>query len=84
MAADTDGDGKISLAEWAAFRAKRQSAGDPTKSFARIDSNKDGFLDRAELDAFAAKRFARLDKNNDGRLSADERPGHKTVPATGQ
>ncbi|MBZ9671274.1 acid-shock protein [Mesorhizobium sp. B2-1-8] len=80
MAADTDGDGKISLLEWEAFQAKRNVKGDPAKSFARIDSNHDGLIDRAELDAFFAKRFARLDKNGDGMLTADEMPGHKSAP----
>ncbi|RVD47949.1 acid-shock protein, partial [Mesorhizobium sp. M2D.F.Ca.ET.140.01.1.1] len=32
MAADTDGDGKISLLEWEAFQAKRKVKGDPAKS----------------------------------------------------
>ncbi|WP_246680393.1 acid-shock protein [Mesorhizobium sp. B2-4-13] len=80
MAADTDGDGKISLLEWEAFQAKRNVKGDPAKSFARIDSNHDGFIDRAELDALFAKRFARLDKNGDGILTGDEMPGHKSAP----
>ncbi|MEI9426655.1 EF-hand domain-containing protein [Mesorhizobium sp. Cs1299R1N3] len=80
MAADTDGDGKISLLEWQAFQAKRNVRRAPAKSFARIDSNHDGFIDRAELDAFFAKRFARLDKNGDGILTADERPSHKSAP----
>jgi Ca2+-binding EF-hand superfamily protein len=80
MAADTDGDGKISLLEWEAFQAKRNVKGDAAKSFERIDSNHDGFVDGAELDAFFAKRFARLDKNGDGVLTADEMPGHKSAP----
>ncbi|MBZ9754847.1 acid-shock protein [Mesorhizobium sp. ESP6-5] len=80
MAADTDGDGKISLLEWEAFQAKRNVKGDPAKSFARIDSNHDGFIDRAELDALFAKRFARLDKNGDGILTGDEMLGHKSAP----
>ncbi|TRC83702.1 acid-shock protein [Mesorhizobium sp. WSM4310] len=80
MAADTDGDGKISLLEWEAFQAKRNIKGDAAKSFARIDSNHDSFIDRAELDAFFAKRFAKLDKNGDGVLTADEMPGHKSAP----
>ncbi|TPK70006.1 EF-hand domain-containing protein [Mesorhizobium sp. B2-4-15] len=84
MAADTDGDGKISLLEWEAFQAKRNAKGDPAKSFARIDSNHDGFIDRAELDAFFAKRFAKLDKNGDGVLAADEMPGHKSAPKAEQ
>ncbi|TJV45462.1 MAG: acid-shock protein [Mesorhizobium sp.] len=80
MAADTDGDGKISLSEWETFQAKHNGKADPAKSFARVDSNHDGFIDRAELDAFFAKRFAKLDKNGDGVLTADERPGHKSAP----
>ncbi|MDG4884539.1 EF-hand domain-containing protein [Mesorhizobium sp. WSM4884] len=80
MAADTDGDGKVSLAEWTAFQEKRKAKGDPAKAFARMDTNKDGFVDKSELDAFLAKRFARIDKNGDGVLGADERPGHKTAP----
>ncbi|TJU98309.1 MAG: acid-shock protein, partial [Mesorhizobium sp.] len=80
MAADTDGDGKISLSEWQAFQAKHNGKADPAKSFARVDSNHDGFIDRAELDALFAKRFAKLDKNGDGVLTADERPGHKSAP----
>jgi hypothetical protein len=79
MAADTDGDGKISLLEWEAFQAKRGVKGDAAKSFARIDSNHDGFIDRAELDAFFAKRFAKLDKNGDGVLTPDEMPSHKSA-----
>jgi Ca2+-binding EF-hand superfamily protein len=78
--ADTDNDGKVSLAEWTAFQTGRKAKGDPAKSFARMDANKDGFVDKGELDAFLAKRFARLDKNGDGVLGADERPGHKSAP----
>ena len=80
MQADTDNDGKVSLAEWTAFQTARKAKGDPAKSFARMDTNKDGFVDKGELDAFLAKRFAKLDKNGDGVLGADERPGHKTAP----
>ena len=80
MRADTDNDGKVSLAEWTAFQTARKAKGDPAKSFARMDTNKDGFVDKAELDAFLAKRFAKLDKNGDGVLSGDERPGHKSAP----
>ncbi|AZO20158.1 acid-shock protein [Mesorhizobium sp. M1E.F.Ca.ET.045.02.1.1] len=80
MAADTDGDGKVGLAEWTAFQTQRKARGDPAKAFARMDANKDEFVDKSELDAFLAKRFARLDKNADGVLGADETPGHKTAP----
>ncbi|MBP0579755.1 acid-shock protein [Labrys sp. LIt4] len=94
MKADTDGDGKISLAEWSAFQAKRNAKtdsaktdsvkADPAKTFARLDANKDGFLDKGELDAFFAKRFARLDANKDGALARDERPGHKSAAKPAQ
>ncbi|MCW1382316.1 EF-hand domain-containing protein [Novosphingobium sp. KCTC 2891] len=40
--ADTDHDGKLTLAEWMAFANAR---------FTRIDVNGDGFIDRAEWDA---------------------------------
>ncbi|RRH98808.1 acid-shock protein [Mesorhizobium tamadayense] len=80
MRADTEGDGKVSLAEWTALQTQRKAKGDPARSFARMDANKDGFVDKSELDPFLAKRFARLDKNGDGVLGADERPGHKTAP----
>ncbi|CDX50679.1 Acid shock protein [Mesorhizobium plurifarium] len=80
MRADTDNDGKVSPAEWTAFQTARKAKGDPAKSFARMDANKDGFVDKGELDALLAKRFARLDKNGDGVLGADERPGHKSAP----
>jgi EF hand len=80
MRADTDNDGKVSLAEWTAFQTARKAKGDPAKSFARMDADKDGFVDKGELDAFLAKRFTRLDRNGDGVLGADERPGHKSAP----
>ncbi|MDX8468819.1 acid-shock protein [Mesorhizobium sp. VK23B] len=80
MRADTDGDGKVSLAEWTTFQTERKAKGDPATAFARMDANKDGFVDKSELDAFLAERFARLDTNGDGVLGADERPGHKTAP----
>jgi Ca2+-binding EF-hand superfamily protein len=41
--------------------------------FARLDTNKDGYLDASELTAMAAQRFARMDANHDGMLTPDER-----------
>lgn len=79
MAADTDGDAKVSLSEWTTLLAKRGGKADPAKSFARIDSNHDNFIDHTEFDAFFAKRFARLDINADGVLAVDERAGHKNA-----
>jgi hypothetical protein len=71
MAADTDGDGRVSRAEFVA--AAKVGKGDPAKRFARIDRNGDGMLDKAEIDAMLAKRFARLDSDGDGVLSPAER-----------
>jgi Ca2+-binding EF-hand superfamily protein len=41
--------------------------------FAKLDTNKDGVLTAAELEADAATRFTTLDANKDGKLTPDER-----------
>ncbi|MGQ0547329.1 MAG: hypothetical protein ACT4P3_18680 [Betaproteobacteria bacterium] len=45
-----------------------------TKSFAELDTNKDGSVSRAEVAAHAelAAKFKDADKNNDGKLSRSE------------
>jgi Ca2+-binding EF-hand superfamily protein len=68
---DTNGDGKVSLAE---LTASRESW------LTQVDTNKDGVATQAEIEAsFAARRqehaqkmFAREDANKDGRLTRDE------------
>ena len=42
-------------------------------AFAKADSNKDGKLSLAEVQAAQAERFAKLDANKDGVVTADER-----------
>lgn len=42
------------------------------KTFARLDRNKDGKLDRDEFAASELRYFARLDRNNDGVILRDE------------
>lgn len=71
LAADTDGDGKVSRAEYlaAAIRGK----GDPARRFARLDRNGDGTVDRQEIASMLARRFARSDTDHDGVLSPTER-----------
>ena len=78
---DTNGDGSISAAEFAAAealvaRARLQA------EFNKLDTNKDGQLSQAEFLAAAPpasalvpgveKMIATLDKNKDGKLSPDE------------
>jgi hypothetical protein len=46
---------------------------DPSRMFKMLDSNGDGFLDAAEIDAMSARRFARMDANGDGKVTAEER-----------
>lgn len=89
MAADTNGDGRISLAEWtAAMNARRAGGGghdhggsgsgfDPSRMFDRMDANHDGMLDKSEIDAAAAERFRRMDTNGDGVITPDERAAQR-------
>lgn len=41
-------------------------------AFDRIDTNKDGFIDRAEMQTARATLFDRLDTNKDGQLTPEE------------
>ena len=40
--------------------------------FDQMDTNSDGFIDAAEIQALQDARFAKADKNGDGALDADE------------
>lgn len=71
MAADTDGDGKVSKAEFAG-QAKGGRM-DPSRLFDRMDMNHDGFLDKSEIRTALTRRFERVDANHDGVLTPDER-----------
>ena len=86
LQADTDHDGRVSLAEWSAYQAQRSSGGqegegrrhgggfgDPTRQFQMMDVNRDGYVTAAEIDTASAERFARMDANHDGVLTPDER-----------
>lgn len=75
MRADTDHDGRISLAEWTAWRQTHPGS-NPARAarrFHRLDANSDGFLTADEINAMLARRFARLDGNHDGVVSPEER-----------
>ena len=69
-AADTDKDGRISRAEALAAHAK---AGD---RFEQMDFNKDGYIDRADMQARVAQRrgecFGKADTDRNGQLSRAE------------
>ncbi len=77
MKADTDHDGRISLAEWTAWQEAHPGPngvhGDPARMFARLDLNHDGYITPDEIDAMAARRFARADANHDGVVTPEER-----------
>lgn len=75
MQADTDGDGRVSKAEWIARRQSAATApkGDPARMFHRIDTDGDGALDHGEVDGLLARRFTRMDADHDGELTAAER-----------
>lgn len=73
MRADTDGDGRISRDEWMAYAASRPKKGIPERQFARLDANRDGFLDKGEVDTMLTRQFAKRDTSGDGVLTADER-----------
>jgi len=77
LSADTDGDGKVSKAE---FLASRNSGkGDPARRFGRLDRNADGWLDKQEITSVMARRFSRLDTNGDGVVTPAERAAAKTT-----
>ncbi|WP_010188387.1 EF-hand domain-containing protein [Sphingomonas sp. PAMC 26605] len=82
LAADNDGDGRVSRAEFVA--AAKAGKGDPAKRFARLDRNSDGTLDRAEIDAMLARRFKRMDTNGDGVISPQERVAAHAGKDTGK
>lgn len=71
MAADSDGDGRISLAEYEA--AAKPGHGDAAKRFAKFDLNHDGYLEKTEIDAMLARRFRHLDRDGNGILTPAER-----------
>lgn len=81
LAADTDGDGKVSRAEMSAMA---QGGRDPARMFDRADRNGDGYLDAAEIRAALTQRFQRMDRDGNGILTPDERMAGRTRPGAGR
>lgn len=77
MAADSDGDGKVSRAEMSAMA---QGARDPSRMFDRMDRNGDGYLDAAEIRAMLTRRFQRMDSDGNGILTPEERMAGRARP----
>ncbi|WP_068090315.1 EF-hand domain-containing protein [Novosphingobium rosa] len=80
MAADTDGDGRVSKAEMMAAASGGkggEARGNPERRFDRMDTNHDGYLDKDEIRAALTQRFQRMDRNGDGVLTPDERVGQR-------
>ncbi len=70
---DANSDGKVVLSEWQAVNPKVDQA-----RFRKADTNRDGFITRAEADAALEREgtldkiFAKIDTNGDGSLSRGE------------
>jgi Ca2+-binding EF-hand superfamily protein len=75
MRMDTDGDRRISRAE------AQAAAAQVNQRFDQMDVNRDGYLDRADMQARMAQRragyFSATDTNKDGYLSRDEFAAHR-------
>ncbi|RYY06868.1 MAG: EF-hand domain-containing protein [Alphaproteobacteria bacterium] len=71
LSADTDGDGKVSRAEFLA--SAKSDKGDPSRRFGRVDRNRDGMIDKQEIAAIMARRFNSLDTDRNGVLTPAER-----------
>jgi hypothetical protein len=70
---DTGKDGRLSKAEWIASAQARGAKRDPGRVFDKLDTNHDGFLATAEIDALSARRFTKIDANADSMVTASER-----------
>lgn len=83
MRADHDKDGKISAAEWAkgAERVRAEAREEGVDGWPKVgkaglfevlDTDKDGFVTPAEIDAATGPRFIKYDLNHDGVITRTE------------
>jgi hypothetical protein len=64
---DTDGDGKVSEAEWTAHMHKQYA-----QMSERLDTDHDGKISENEFIAEGRKNFGKMDANGDGLVTAEE------------
>lgn len=69
---DTNGDGLLSQEEFAPMIPSRVPSFMHGRAFSQFDTNRDGFVDAAELDAGPARAFDQADKDGDETISGDE------------
>lgn len=70
---DADKDGKITKAEAKPLADRAPNgAAMVDRIWGRLDTNRDGVISRAEIDAGSKRRFELADTNRDGALSKDE------------
>lgn len=72
--ADTDGDGKMTVAEIAATFDGADAQAQAQRFVERFDADKDGAMTLAEVETRRRDRFARIDGNSDGKVTLDELP----------
>ncbi|KQY26131.1 hypothetical protein ASD38_20520 [Caulobacter sp. Root487D2Y] len=83
MRADKDKDGKLSAAEWTkgAEQVRNEVRAEGVDGWPKIgkaglfgilDTDKDGFVTPAEIDAYYGPRFAKFDLNHDGFVTRTE------------
>jgi Ca2+-binding EF-hand superfamily protein len=77
--ADTDHDGKVTVAELAAEIEKMRAERMAKRIIDRFDTNGDGVLTKAEVESRQKKMFALLDRNDDGKIEKSEQPHHRPM-----
>ncbi|PSJ53710.1 EF-hand domain-containing protein [Kumtagia ephedrae] len=71
-AADTDGDGKMTVAEIASEIERMRAERRARRIVERFDTDGDGMLTAAEIESRQKKMFALMDRNDDGKIVPEE------------
>lgn len=72
--ADADKDGKMTVGEIAGEIQRMRAERMAKRLVERFDSDGDGALTTAEIEARQKKMFALMDRNDDGKIAKDEMP----------